>query len=107
MDNLVAGRAGADNITATGDGALQIQYVKALLAMAIEQQNAGSDSQGRMYSRSSGSRAASSGRPLAANTLNCPPPEPLQLQHRPANAALSTNDPGQRPTLSPPTVSPS
>src|SRR3954469_6147267 len=46
-----------------------------------------------MYSRSSGSRAASSGRPMAENTLNCPPPEPLQLQHRYANAALSTNDP--------------
>ena len=30
---------------------------------------------------------------MAANTLNCPPPEPLQLQHRPTNAALSTNDP--------------
>src|SRR4051812_28276686 len=45
-----------------------------------------------MYSRSSGSRASSSGRPMATNTLNCRPPEPLQLQHRPANAALSTND---------------
>ena len=77
MDNLVAGRAAADNITATGDGALQIQYVRALLAKAVEQQNAGADSQGRVYSRSSGSRAASSGRPAAANTLNCPPPEPL------------------------------
>src|SRR3954470_15278197 len=91
MDNLVAGRAAADNITATGDSALQIQYVRALLAKAVEQQNAGADSQGRVYSRSSGSRAASSGRPAAANTLNCPPPERLQLQHRPANAALSTN----------------
>ena len=58
MDNLVAGRAAADNITATGDGALQIQYVRALLAKAVEQQNAGVDSQGRVYSRSSGSRAA-------------------------------------------------
>ena len=44
MDNLVAGRAAADNITATGDGALQIQYVRALLAKAVEQQNAGADS---------------------------------------------------------------
>ena len=93
MDNLVAGRAAADSITTTGDGALQIQYVRALLAKAVEQQRAGADSQGRVYSRSSGSRAASSGRPEAANTLNCPPPEPLQLQHRPTNAALSTNDP--------------
>src|SRR3954466_8244401 len=72
MDNLVAGRAAADNITATGDGALQIQYIKALLAKAVEQKHAGINSQGRMYSRSSGSRAASSGRPLGANTLNCP-----------------------------------
>src|SRR3954470_11917233 len=70
MDNLVAGRAAADSITATGDGALQIQYVRDLLAKAVEQQNAGADSQGRVYSRSSGSRAASSGRPAAANTLN-------------------------------------
>src|SRR3954471_795942 len=46
-----------------------------------------------MYSRSSCSRAASSGRPMVANTPNCPPPEPLQLQHRPAHVALSTNDP--------------
>ena len=77
MDNLVAGREAADNITATGDGALQIQYARALLPKAVEQQNAGADSQGRMYSRSSGSRAASSGRPLAANTLNFLPSEPL------------------------------
>ncbi len=46
-----------------------------------------------MYSRSLGSRATLIGRPMAANTLNCPPPEPLQLQHRPTHAELSTNDP--------------
>src|SRR4051812_38869198 len=49
-----------------------------------------------MFSHSSGSRAALSGRPTTANTLNFPSLEPLQLQPRPVNAALSTNDP--RPT---------
>src|SRR3954463_1127504 len=62
MDKLVAGRAAADNISATRGRAVQIQYVRALLAKAVEQQNAGADLQGRVYSRSSGSRAASSGR---------------------------------------------
>src|SRR3954469_25616810 len=93
MDNVVASRAIVDSIQVTCEGALQIQYAKALLAKAVEEQNAGADSQGRMYSRSSGSRAASSGHPMVASTLNCPPPEPLQLQHRPAHVALSTNDP--------------
>src|SRR3954466_2513241 len=93
MDNVVASRAAVDNITVTGEGALQIQYAKALLAKAVEQQNTGADSQGCMYSCLSGSSAASSGRPMVANTLNCPPPEPLQLQHRPAHAALPTNTP--------------
>ena len=48
MDNLVAGRAAVDNIATTGEGTLQIQYAKALLAKVVEQQNAGIDSQGRM-----------------------------------------------------------
>ena len=77
MDNVVASLALVDNINITRKGTLQIQYAKALLAKAVEQKNAGADSHGRMYSRSLGSRVASSGRPMVAKTLNFPPPKPL------------------------------
>src|SRR3954469_23151956 len=72
MDNVVASRAIVDSIQVTCEGALQIQYAKALLAKAVEQQNAGANSQGRVYSRSSGSRAASSGRPCPSFYYSLP-----------------------------------
>ena len=96
MDNIIAGRAAVANLNVTAEGMLQMQYAKALLTKAVEKQVAGADSRRRMYSPSSGSRAASSSRPSMANTLNCPPPEPLQLQPQAAHTELSTNDP--RPT---------
>src|SRR4051812_20290359 len=104
MDNLVAGRAAADSITATGDGALQIQYIRALLAKAVEQQKAGADSQGRVYSRSSGSRAAAQRRQTpstARHQSHCSSNTDPRTRHSPPTT------PGRRPTSSPLTGNPS
>ena len=93
MDNVIVADAAIANLDVHGDRALQIQYAKALLVRVVEQQAAGVDPRGRMYSRSSASRAASSGHPTVANALVCPPPQPLANQPRAANPALSTNEP--------------
>ena len=92
MDNVIAIEAAIADLQPEGDDALKINYVKALVAKAVAQQAAGVDSHGRMYSRSSASRAASSaanraGDAVVANLQNCPPPQPRQ-----AAPALSTNN---------------
>ena len=89
MDNVVAAQATLAHLDDTGADAVYIQHTKALVAKALEQQYAAQDSRGRLYSRSSASRAASSAAAHAnravANVNNCPPPEP--------RAAHSTNNP--------------
>jgi hypothetical protein len=100
MDNVIAIQAAIGSLTPTGADAMHIQYAKALVAKAVEQQVAECDSRGHMYSRSSAIRAASSApkpaaNPTVANVQNCPPPQPRQQQLQPA-PALSTNN-GLRP----------
>jgi malic enzyme len=60
MDNIIAIQDAVNNLEVTGAGAVQINCVKALVAKAIEQEHVHCDSQGRMYSRSTASRVASS-----------------------------------------------
>jgi hypothetical protein len=98
MDNVIAIEAAIADLQPEGDDALKINYAKALVAKAVAQQAAAVDSRGRMYSRSSVSRAASSaarhaGDATVANLQNCPPPQPRQQQVAPA---LSINN-GPRP----------
>src|SRR3954466_473486 len=84
MDNVLAMQAAIANLNPAGEHADQINYAKALVNKAVEQQVATRDSHGRIYSRTSSSRAASSAARRAAegtvaNRQNCPPQE-LQLQ---------------------------
>jgi hypothetical protein len=81
MDNIIASAAGLGNIDPTADNTFEITYAKNLLNKCIQQQRDGYDSHGRVYSRSSGSRAASTGNCAiiaaattapAANVQNCP-----------------------------------
>ncbi|KAK1664652.1 hypothetical protein QYE76_052811 [Lolium multiflorum] len=76
------------------------EHAKALVAKALEQQHAAADSQGRLYSRSSASRAASSAAANRAivNVNNCPPPAPRaahstnhRVEPRPARAMVAAN----------------
>src|SRR3954453_3455298 len=84
MDNVLAMQAAIANLDPAGEHGDQINYAKALVNKAVEQQVAAHDSRGRIYSRTSSSRAASSATRRAAegtvaNRQNCPLPEP-QLQ---------------------------
>src|SRR3954464_11337654 len=94
MDNVLAMQAAIANLDPAGEHVDQINYAKALLNKAVEQQVAASDSRGRIYSRTSSSRAASSARRAAersiANRQHNPPPEP---QLRITAPAISTNEP--------------
>jgi hypothetical protein len=75
VDNTVARVAAIGNIISQVEHALQIKYVQNLLSKFLEQQQVWCDSLGQVYSRSSGSRAASTGNQLAivtANHQNCP-----------------------------------
>ncbi|KAK1649430.1 hypothetical protein QYE76_067235 [Lolium multiflorum] len=85
-DNVAAAQAVLARLPETGDGAILVQHAKALVAKALEQQHAAADSQGRLYSRTSASRAASSGAANRAvvNANNGRPPAP--------RAAHSTNN---------------
>jgi hypothetical protein len=79
MDNVIAIQTAINGLEATGAGALQINYVKALITKAVEQQHAHCDSQGRMYPHSTASRLASSAAQHAtdrtvANVNNGPSP---------------------------------
>jgi hypothetical protein len=90
MDNIVAAQAAVDQLAATGTDALQINYVKALVTKAVEQQQAQCDSQGRMYTRSTASRAASSAARHAITVANNGP-DPRQCQVIPTHS--TTNQP--------------
>src|SRR3954467_8677121 len=94
MDNVLAMQAAIANLDPTGEHADQINYAKALVNKAVEQQVVASDSRGRIYSRTSSIRAASSAWRAAertvANRQNCLPPEP---QLRLKGPAHSTNEP--------------
>jgi hypothetical protein len=75
VDNIVGAQVALANLDDTAEGGLNIQYAKALVAKALEQQYVAQDSQGRFYSHSSASRAASS----AAHSTNNPvDPHPLR-----------------------------
>jgi hypothetical protein len=83
MDNITTSAAALANIDPTADNTLEIAYAKNLLNKYIQQQRDSCDSHGRVYSRSSGSRAASTGNRAIiatatvapdANLQNCPPP---------------------------------
>ncbi|KAK1665954.1 hypothetical protein QYE76_054113 [Lolium multiflorum] len=99
-DNVAAAQAALANLPETGEGAIFVQHAKALVAKALEQQHAAADSQGRLYSRSSASRAASSATANRAivNVNNCPPPAPRaahstnhRVEPRPARAMVAAN----------------
>ncbi|KAK1693323.1 hypothetical protein QYE76_010020 [Lolium multiflorum] len=99
-DNVAAAQAALTNLPETGEGAIFVQHAKALVAKALEQQHAAADSQGRLYSRSSASRAASSAAANRAivNVNNCPPPAPRaahltnhRVEPRPARAMVAAN----------------
>nr|XP_051230111.1 uncharacterized protein LOC127348036 [Lolium perenne] len=77
-DNVATAHAALANLPDTGEGVIFVQHAKALVAKALEQQHAAADSQGRIYSRSSASRVASSTavNRAIANINNCPPPAP-------------------------------
>ncbi|KAK1681323.1 hypothetical protein QYE76_042171 [Lolium multiflorum] len=98
-DNVAAAQAVLARIPETGDGAILVQHAKALVAKALEQQHAAADSQGRLYSRTSASRAASSD---AANraivNANNGPPAPRaahssnnRVEPRPARVMVAAN----------------
>ncbi|KAK1648903.1 hypothetical protein QYE76_066708 [Lolium multiflorum] len=99
-DNVAAAQAVLARIPETGDGAILVQHAKALVAKALEQQHAAADSQGRLYSRTSASRAASSDAANRAvvNANNGPPPAPRaahssnnQIEPRPARVMIAAN----------------
>ncbi|KAK1681783.1 hypothetical protein QYE76_042631 [Lolium multiflorum] len=99
-DNVAAAQAVLARIPETGDGAILVQHAKALVAKALEQQHAAADSQGRLYSRTSASRAASSDAANRAvvNANNGPPPAPHaahstnnRIEPRPARVMIATN----------------
>ena len=79
MDNVIAIQAAIADLNPVGEGALQINYAKALVEKAVTQQQAAYDLRGRMYSRSSGSRAVSSATQRAGKgTIVNVPPAPQQ-----------------------------
>ncbi|KAK1663288.1 hypothetical protein QYE76_051447 [Lolium multiflorum] len=99
-DNVAAAQAALANLPETGDGAIFVQHAKALVAKALEQQHAATDSQGRLYSRSSASRAASSAvaNRVVASVNNFPPPAPQathstnhRVEPRPPRAMVAAN----------------
>ncbi|KAK1649768.1 hypothetical protein QYE76_067573 [Lolium multiflorum] len=99
-DNVAAAQAVLARIPETGDGAILVQHAKALVAKALEQQHAAADSQGRLYSRTSASRAASSDAANRAvvNANNGPPPAPRaahssnnRVEPRPARVMIAAN----------------
>ncbi|KAK1641801.1 hypothetical protein QYE76_059606 [Lolium multiflorum] len=99
-DNVAAAQAVLARIPETGDGAILVQHAKALVAKALEQQHAAADSQGRLYSRTSVSRAASSDAANRAivNANNGPPPAPRaahssnnRVEPRPARVMVAAN----------------
>jgi hypothetical protein len=90
MDNVVASQAAVDQLAAMGADALHINYVKALVTKAVKQQQAQCDLQGRMYSRSTVSRVASSAARHAITDANNDP-DPRQRQVFPAHS--TTNQP--------------
>ncbi|KAK1643055.1 hypothetical protein QYE76_060860 [Lolium multiflorum] len=99
-DNVAAAQAVLARIPETGDGAILVQHAKALVAKALEQQHAAADSQGRLYSRTSASRAASSDAANRAivNANNGPPPAPRaahssnnRVEPRPARVMVAAN----------------
>jgi hypothetical protein len=59
MDNIIASVAALANIDPTTDNTLEIAYAKNLLNKCIQHQRDSCDSHGWVYSRSLGSRAAS------------------------------------------------
>ena len=69
MDNVFSMQAAIANLTQVSEGAVQINYAKALVEKAVEQQVAACDSRGRMYSRTSTSHAASSARRAGEGTV--------------------------------------
>jgi hypothetical protein len=104
MDNIIASAAALTSIDPTADNTLGIAYAKNLLNKCIQQQGDSCDSHGRVYSRSSGSRAASTGNRTiiaaataapAANLQNYPPPGQVQPQGQPRNdqPVYSSNEP--------------
>ncbi|KAK1652091.1 hypothetical protein QYE76_069896 [Lolium multiflorum] len=99
-DNVAAAQAALANLPEKGEGAIFVQHAKVLVAKALEQQHAAADSQGRLYSRSSASRAASSAAANRAvvNVNNCPPPAPRaahstnhRVEPRPVRAMVAAN----------------
>jgi hypothetical protein len=99
-DNVAAAQAVLARLPETGDGAILVQHAKALVAKALEQQHAAADSQGRLYSCTSASRAASSGAANRAvvNANNGPPPAPRaahstnnRIEPRPARVMVAAN----------------
>ena len=79
MDNVIVGEAAIAQIVEAGEAAPAIRYVQNLLGRAKEQQLAGCNSQGRVYSGHTSNRAGSTGRGGSrhiANVQNCPPPAP-------------------------------
>jgi hypothetical protein len=81
MDNNIASAAALANIDPMADNTLEIAYAKNLINKCIQQQRDGCNSHGRVYSRSSSSRVASTGNHAiivaataasAANLQNCP-----------------------------------
>ncbi|KAK1602291.1 hypothetical protein QYE76_008140 [Lolium multiflorum] len=99
-DNVAAAQAVLARLPETGDGAILVQHAKALVAKALEQQHAAADSQGRLYSRTSASRAASSDAAIRAvvNANNGPPPAPRaahstnnRIEPRPARVMVAAN----------------
>ncbi|KAK1697063.1 hypothetical protein QYE76_013760 [Lolium multiflorum] len=97
-DNVAAAQAVLARIPETGDGAILVQHAKALVAKALEQQHAAADSQGRLYSRTSASRAASSENRAVVNANNGPPPAPRaahssnnRVEPRPARVMVAAN----------------
>ncbi|KAK1679747.1 hypothetical protein QYE76_040595 [Lolium multiflorum] len=99
-DNVAAAQAVLARIPETGDGAILVHHAKALVAKALEQQHAAADSQGRLYSRTSASRAASSDAANRAivNVNNGPPPAPRaahssnnRVEPRPARVMVAAN----------------
>ncbi|KAK1668472.1 hypothetical protein QYE76_056631 [Lolium multiflorum] len=99
-DNVAAAHAVLARIPETGDGAILVQHAKALVAKALEQQHAAADSQGRLYSCTSTSRAASSDAANRAivNANNGPSPAPRaahssnnRIEPRPARVMVAAN----------------
>jgi hypothetical protein len=103
MDNIIASAAALANVDPAADNTLEITYANNFINKCIQQQD-GFDSHGRVYSRSSGSRAAPTGNQAivtataaapAANLQNCPPLRQVQQQNQPRNnhSAYSSNEP--------------